>query len=46
MLTDRNLMSHTYDFARFEADLMRVSSLYLPILSTLYERMHRDTLEL
>ena len=46
MLTDRNLMSHTYDFDRFEVVIGRMSERYLPILSELYERFNRDVLEL
>lgn len=46
MLTDRNLMSHTYDFDRFEAVIGRISERYLPIMSELYERFNRDVLEL
>ncbi|MCY4651891.1 MAG: nucleotidyltransferase substrate binding protein [Dehalococcoidia bacterium] len=45
MLTDRNLMSHTYDFDRFEAVIGRISDSYLPMLSDLYERFNRDVLE-
>lgn len=45
MLTDRNLMSHTYDSARFEAVVGRIGERYLPILSDLYERFNRDVLE-
>ncbi len=45
MLTDRSLMSHTYDFARFEAVVSRISACYLPILSDLYEILNRDKLE-
>ena len=46
MLTDRNLMSHTYDFALFEAVISRINARYLPILSELYELLTRDKLEL
>lgn len=45
MLTDRNLMSHTYDFDRFETVMYRISESYLPILSDLYERFNRSMLE-
>ncbi len=45
MLTDRNLMSHTYDFTRFEAVVSRISACCLPILSDLYEILNRDKLE-
>ena len=46
MLTDRSMMSHTYDFARFEAVISRINACYLPILSDLYEILNRDKLEL
>jgi len=29
-------MSHTYDFAKFEAVIERIDALYLPILNALY----------
>ena len=45
MLVDRNLMSHTYDFARFEAALENVRSRYLAVLGNLYERLGLETLE-
>ncbi len=45
MLVDRNLMSHTYDFARFEATLENVRNRYLAILGNLYERLGLETLE-
>ena len=32
MIGDRNLMSHTYDFAKFEAILRTLQTDYLPIL--------------
>ena len=38
MLVDRNLMSHTYDFARFEAVIQNVRSRYLSVLDDLYLR--------
>ena len=46
MLTDRNLMSHTYDFDRFEEVICRISKRYLTILSDLYEQFSREVLEL
>ena len=36
MLVDRNLMSHTYDFARFEMVIRSVRSRYLAVLDDLY----------
>ena len=44
MLIDRNLMSHTYDFARFQAVLENVRRRYLPVLGDLYERFGLETL--
>ena len=44
MLVDRNLMSHTYDFARFEAVLGNVRSRYLTVLGNLYERFGLEAL--
>ena len=38
MLVDRNLMSHTYDFARFQMVLGSVRRRYLPVLGDLYQR--------
>ena len=46
MLTDRNLMSHTYDFHRFEEVIGRICKRYLSILSDLSERFSREALEL
>lgn len=39
MLTDRNLMSHTYDFERFELVVRNIHSRYLTILDDLYQRL-------
>ncbi len=44
MLTDRNLMAHTYDAARFEAVAGNVRRRYLAILSALYERLGEEAL--
>ncbi len=44
MLVDRNLMSHTYDFARFQAVLTSVRSRYLPVLSDFYQRFGLEAL--
>ncbi len=44
MLIDRNLMSHTYDFARFQAVLTSVRSRYLPALSDFYQRFGLEAL--
>jgi len=39
MLTDRNLMSHTYDFDRFRAVVENVHSRYLTVLNDIYQRL-------
>lgn len=39
MLTDRTLMSHTYDFEKFEAVILTIRSEYLTILDALYQRL-------
>ena len=39
MLTDRNLMSHTYDFDRFKAVVENIHSRYLTVLNNLYQRL-------
>ena len=44
MLVDRNLMSHTYDFARFQAVLENVRRRYLPVLGDLYQRFGLEAL--
>lgn len=44
MLTDRNLMSHTYDFEKFEAVILRIHSQYLPILDAIYQRLLPEAL--
>ena len=44
MLVDRNLMSHTYDFARFETVLINVRNRYLAFLGDLYERFGLDAM--
>ena len=44
MLTDRNLMSHTYDFARFQAVLESVRGRYLPVIGDLYQRFSLEAL--
>ena len=46
MLTDRNLMSHTYDFAKFEVVIRKIQRQYLVILGELYERLSLEALEL
>lgn len=44
MLVDRNLMSHTYDFARFEEVLGYVRNRYLAVLGDLYRRFGLEAL--
>ncbi len=39
MLTDRNLMSHTYDFERFDVVIRNIHSRYLAVLDDLYQRL-------
>lgn len=36
MIGDRNLMSHTYDFAKFEAIIQSIRQYYLPMLDDWY----------
>ncbi|MDI9336523.1 MAG: nucleotidyltransferase substrate binding protein [Gammaproteobacteria bacterium] len=36
MIGDRNLMSHTYDFAKFEVVIQSIAKHYLPLLNTWY----------
>jgi nucleotidyltransferase substrate binding protein (TIGR01987 family) len=45
MLVDRNLMSHTYDFARFEAVIENIRSRYLAVLDNLYQRLSLELLD-
>lgn len=46
MLTDRNLMSRTYDCEKFEAVVRKIQSQYLVILGELYEWLSLEALEL
>lgn len=36
MIGDRNLMSHTYDFSKFEAIIQSIRDIYLPMLDEWY----------
>jgi len=36
MIGDRNLMSHTYDFSKFEAVIHTIREAYLPLLNDFY----------
>ena len=42
MLNDRNLMSHTYDSARFEQVIRNIICHYLPILQEMYLRLSEE----
>ena len=44
MLVDRNLMSHTYDFARFEAVINNIRDRYMAVLEEMYLRLGEETL--
>lgn len=44
MLVDRNLMAHTYDFARFEAVINNIREGYMAILEDLYLRLGEELL--
>lgn len=39
MIGDRNLMSHTYDFAKFEAVIESIAEHYLPMLEAWYSTL-------
>lgn len=45
MLTDRNRMSHNYDFDAFETVIRNISARYLPQLDELYQRLAVEMLE-
>ncbi len=45
MLVDRNLMSHTYDFARFEAVIQSIRNRYLAVLDDLYLRLGMELMD-
>ena len=45
MIGDRNLMSHTYDFAKFEAILRTVQTDYLPILDDWHLELMEEALK-
>ena len=45
MLTDRNLMSYTYDFERFKAVVENIHSRYLTVLNSLYQRLIAEVQE-
>ena len=45
MIGDRNLMSHTYDFSKFEAILRTVQTDYLPILDDWHLELMEESLK-
>ncbi len=45
MLTDRNKMAHTYNFATFESVIRNIQDRYLSILNDLYQRLAEEMLE-
>ena len=45
MLTDRNLMSHTYDSATFDVVIDRIQRRYLTILGELHERLNLEAMD-
>ena len=45
MLTDRNKMSHTYNFATFEDVIRNIQCRYLAILDDLYRSLAEEALE-
>jgi len=44
MIGDRNLMSHTYDFSKFEAVIKSIQSDYLPMLDDWHLELMEETL--
>ena len=44
MLVDRNLMSHTYDFSRFEAVINNIRDRYMAVLEEMYLRLGEEIL--
>ena len=45
MLTDRNLMSHTYSDASFEAVVRHIHDRYLSLLNEMYLRLMEESIE-
>ena len=45
MLVDRNVMSHTYDFARFEAVIENIRNHYLALLDNIYQQLSLELLD-
>lgn len=46
MIGDRNLMSHTYDFVKFEAVIQSIADSYLPMLDEWYFSLLMDANDL
>jgi len=46
MIGDRNLMSHTYDFVKFEAVIQSIADSYLPMLDEWYFSLLMEANEL
>ena len=46
MIGDRNLISHTYDFVKFEAVIQSIADSYLPMLDEWYFSLLMDANEL
>ena len=42
MINDRNLMSHTYDFSKFDEVLLRLKNEYYPLLGKLHNKFLED----
>jgi len=42
MIGDRNLMSHTYDFSKFEEIILSIKDKYLNVLTNLYEFLKKE----
>lgn len=42
MTGDRNLMSHTYDFSKFEAVIQTIKQKYLPLLDDWHETLFEE----
>ncbi len=42
MANDRNLMSHTYDFAKFDEVVVKLKERYLPLLNSLYRYFNSE----
>ena len=45
MIGDRNLMSHTYDFAKFEQVIAEIRACYLGLLDELYFQLLQEMIQ-